>query len=266
LSDIAPVRVVVVDDYEPWRRFVSTTLQEQPELRILGEAADGLEAVQLAQQLQPDLILLDIGLPKLNGLEAARRIREVSPQSKILFLSENRSRDIAQAALATGPAGYVVKSSAASELLSAVAAVLQGKHFLSASVTGPALADTQNKHTDPLRRENMELHEVRFHTSDAAFVDDFAYFLEPALKIGNAVIVIATESHRADILRRLEADGLDIATAAQQRYIPLDVADSVSTFVDRGSRELVPLTKDTRDPLHQAVMVATQKGLHVAVG
>jgi DNA-binding NarL/FixJ family response regulator len=92
---------------------------------------DGLEAVQQAQQLQPDLIILDIGLPKLNGIEAARRIREVSSKSKILFVSENRSVDVAQESLKNGAGGYVLKSGAAGELLPAVRVVLEGRRFIS---------------------------------------------------------------------------------------------------------------------------------------
>jgi DNA-binding NarL/FixJ family response regulator len=110
--------------------------QKRPRLRIVGEASDGLEAVQKAQELQPDLILLDIGLPMLNGIEAARRIRELSPKSKILYVSEDRSLDFVEEALRTGAAGYVVKSDAGSELLSAVDAVLLGKRFVSASLAG----------------------------------------------------------------------------------------------------------------------------------
>ena len=140
------VRVLVVDDYEPWRRFVSTTLQKQPELQIVGEVTDGFEAVQKAQQLQPDLILLDIGLPTLNGIEAARRIREVSPKSKILFVSENRSWDIVEEALRTGAGGYVVKSDATGELLPAVEAVLKGKQFVSASLAGIYLTGPKDEH------------------------------------------------------------------------------------------------------------------------
>lgn len=132
----ASVRILVVDDYKPWHDFVSTMLWCQPELQIIGRVSDGLEAVQQAQQLQPDLILLDIGLPTLNGIEAARRIQKLSPTSKILFVSENRSADIAEEALRTGAGGYVVKSDAAGELLPAIKVVLAGKRFISASLAG----------------------------------------------------------------------------------------------------------------------------------
>jgi len=140
--DKSPIRVLVVEDYEPWRRYFSTALQKQPELQVIGEVSDGLEAVQKAEELQPDLILLDIGLPTLNGIEAARRIRKVSPASRILFVSENRSADIAEEALSTGASGYVVKSDTGSELLPAVKAVLEGKRFISASLAGHFLVTT----------------------------------------------------------------------------------------------------------------------------
>jgi DNA-binding NarL/FixJ family response regulator len=135
-------RILVVDDYEHWRRYFSTALQKQPEVQVIGEVSDGLEAVQKAQELQPDLILLDIGLPTLNGIQAARRIREVSPTSKIIFVSENRSPDIAEEALGTGAGGYVVKSDASSELLPAVKAVLEGKRFISATLARHFLVAT----------------------------------------------------------------------------------------------------------------------------
>jgi len=130
---------LVVDDHEPWRRFVTTSLQSDGNFVVLGEASDGLEAVQMVKQLQPDLVLLDIGLPRLNGIEAARQIAQLSPQSKILFVSENRSHDIAEAALGTRASGYLVKSDAGSELLPALRAVLQGKRFISASLAGQFL-------------------------------------------------------------------------------------------------------------------------------
>jgi len=123
-----------VDDYEPWRRYLCSTLEEQLKLHVVGEAADGRAGLRKAQELQPDLIVLDIGLPELNGIETARRVRQLSPQSKILFVSENRSRDVVEEALRTGAGGYVVKSDAESELVPAVQAVLGGERFVSASM------------------------------------------------------------------------------------------------------------------------------------
>ena len=98
---------------------------------MVGEASDGLEAVQKSQELQPDLIVLDLGLPKLNGIEAARRIRERSATSKILIVSQESSADIVHEAFSTGVLGYVVKAYAGSELLPAVEAVLRGEQFVS---------------------------------------------------------------------------------------------------------------------------------------
>jgi DNA-binding NarL/FixJ family response regulator len=129
--ETASVSVLVVDDYEPFRRFICSTLRKRPELQIVGETADGLEAVHKAEELQPDLIVLDIGLPSLSGIEAARQIRKLSPKSKILFISQESSADVVQEALALGALGYVVKAHAASELLAAVGAVLQDRQFIS---------------------------------------------------------------------------------------------------------------------------------------
>ena len=101
-------------------------------MQVIGVACDGLEAVQKAAELQPDLILLDIGLPMLNGIEAARQIRQVSPNSKILFLSQELDVEVARAALNAGGHGYVVKSDAFSELFAAVETVSLGQKYLSA--------------------------------------------------------------------------------------------------------------------------------------
>jgi DNA-binding NarL/FixJ family response regulator len=135
----APVCILLVDDFEPFRTYVASALGAIPGARVVAEAKDGLEAVQSAQALQPDLIVLDVGLPKLNGIEAARQIRKVSPTSTILFLSENMSPEIAREALDTGALGYVVKSDAAGELLLAVNEVLLGKRFISARLENQGL-------------------------------------------------------------------------------------------------------------------------------
>jgi DNA-binding NarL/FixJ family response regulator len=105
------LRVLLVEDFEPFRRFTRTTLQT--ELQIIAEVSDGLEAVSMAAELHPDLILLDIGLPGLNGIEAARQIRKLSPESKIVFVSQESSGDVIEEAMNSGAFGYVVKAHAA---------------------------------------------------------------------------------------------------------------------------------------------------------
>jgi DNA-binding NarL/FixJ family response regulator len=152
---MSSVRVLVVEDYAPFRRFVRSTLEKRPEWQVIGEVSDGLEAVQKAEELQPDLIVLDIGLPTLDGIEAARRIRKLSPKSKILFVSQESSCDVVQEAICLGALGYVAKIRAGLELLAAVEAVCQGRQFVSAALAGHVpsqLADMQapkGLHPDP---------------------------------------------------------------------------------------------------------------------
>jgi DNA-binding NarL/FixJ family response regulator len=134
--EVSAVRVLVVDDYEPFRRIVCSTLGEEQDLQVIGEASDGLDAVRKAEELQPDLIVLDIGLPILNGIEAARRIRKLCPECKILFMSQESSVDVAQEALRLGAMGYVVKARAGSELLPSVDAVCKGRQFVSKELSG----------------------------------------------------------------------------------------------------------------------------------
>jgi DNA-binding NarL/FixJ family response regulator len=190
---------------------------------------------------------LDIGLPTLNGIQAARRIREVSPKSKILFVSENRSLDIAEEALRTGAFGYVVKAAAASEFLPAVEAVLQDKRFVSVSLTGPALRDLENEltacdsggeiiawpHSQDVETPNH--HEVGFYSDQHSLLENVSQFIAAALDIGTAVIVVATELHRDSLRSRLEVRGLDIGAAVKQgRYVALGAADVLSAFMLNG--------------------------------
>jgi DNA-binding NarL/FixJ family response regulator len=143
------IRVLVVDDFENWRRQIQLLLQARPAWQVVAEASDGSEAVQKAEDLKPDLILLDIGLPKLNGIEAARRIRQRSPSSKIIFLSQNSDLDVVRAAVDTGALGYVLKTDAGGELLPAVDAVLGGKQFFSRSIKGQQFTDTSAEQAPP---------------------------------------------------------------------------------------------------------------------
>ncbi len=131
------VRILVVDDFEPWRRMVCSILQARPDFCVVAEVADGLEAVQKTTELQPDLILLDIGLPTLNGIEAAHRISGLVPSALILFLSQHSDADVVAKALSNGAKGYVCKEDAMFDLLPAVEALLRGAHFVSTGAAKP---------------------------------------------------------------------------------------------------------------------------------
>jgi DNA-binding NarL/FixJ family response regulator len=125
------IRVLVVDDFEPMRHTVRAALETRRDLQVVGEASDGFEEVQKAVELNPDLILMDVGLPSQNGIEAARQIRELVPEAKILFLSQETSPEVIQEALSVSASGYVVKVNAEIDLIPAFEAALSGKMFVS---------------------------------------------------------------------------------------------------------------------------------------
>ena len=245
-------------------------------MRVIGIASDGLEAVQKAEELQPDLILLDIGLPSLNGIEAARQIRKLSPKSKILFVSQESSADIVQGALGTGAQGYVLKSDAGRELLEGVNAVLRGDQFVSGRFSGhdfigasDAGASQQSSEAmlvvKPLQQDiKIAHHEVGFYTDDRRFLDDLTQFIGAALRAGNAAIVVSTESHRDSLLPRLQAYGLDVGAAIEQgRYIALDAADALPTFMLNGMPDPVRFMKILGDLVATAAKAG--KGEHTRV-
>ena len=235
---------LIVEDFAQFRRYAVLTLQQRADFQAVYQAEDGLEGVRSAQELRPDLVLLDIGLPGLNGIEAARQIRKVSPNSKILFLTQESSAEIVQEAFSLGAQGYLLKSDMDSELLLAIDAILQGERFVSSGLRPNAddskvsedLTDNrfhlQDRGLHPQERTIGSVHVVASYHDDASFVDDFARFIEAALKMRNPVIVIATESHRKTLLQGLRARGWDMDAAMQGgSYVSLDVGDTLSKFM-----------------------------------
>jgi len=244
----SPIRILVVEDFAPFRAFVTSALDQYPEFEIIGELSDGLEAVSKAAELNPDLILLDIGLPSLNGIAAARRIREHSPQPKILFVSGDLSPDIVEQALSTGAAGYLVKSDAGRHLLPAVRAVLEGEHYLSSSLSGFQVNHNAPQHPDfhglskpkqvtssLAKGETAGRHEVVFYSNDRQLLDRLSRFIAAALNAGDGAVVVATGTHQQGLVQRLEASGVDVAAAIKQsRYITQDASDTLSSFIVNG--------------------------------
>jgi DNA-binding NarL/FixJ family response regulator len=266
-------RVLVVEDHEPFRRFISSVLQGKPGLQVIGEVSDGLEAVEKAEKLQPDLILLDIGLPGLNGIEAARRIRRVAAGSKILFVSLESSPNVAQTALQVGALGYVLKSEAATDLLTGVEAVIRGDQFVSSGLSDRVFLP---RTPDPLCIKDVAAsrtpsgvvrhHPVLFYANDDAFLTDFTDFITSALNAQSAVIVVTTEPHRTSLIERLQGDGVNIAAAVdQKRYIALDVADPLSPMTVNNS-DPIGFTEGARDLIVEAARAATEANLPLAIG
>jgi CheY-like chemotaxis protein len=199
-----PLRILVVEDHAPFRRMTCGALQRAGFETF--EAADGLEALQKAEELRPDLILLDINLPKMHGFEVAKQTPRLALHARLLFLSQESSSDIVRRALSLGAHGYIQKMSAATDLLSAIDAVLAGQRFVSRS-----LAFTEPTDVPAPRR-----HEILFCPDDAAIVDGFTRCIAAALKAADAAIVLVTESHRAQILQEVRAQGVDIDAAIER--------------------------------------------------
>ena len=131
---MTPVRILVVDDAVDWRKFVALVLRAEPSLEIISEVSDGLTGVRIAEQFRPTVVLFDIGLPRLNGIEAARHMLARAPEIKVVFVSEQSDVDVVAAALGFGALGYVLKSDAGRELIPAIHTVLRGETFVSSGL------------------------------------------------------------------------------------------------------------------------------------
>jgi len=271
-----PIRILVAENSEPFRRVVLSILRNKLDVQTILEARDGVEALQLAQGQQPDLILLDIAIPKLNGIEAARKIRVIAPQCKILFVSQESSLDIVQAAFHAGAMGYVVKVDAGRELVPAVKAILRGERFVGPRFAGhgftsPSDAETlgsigSNQSFAPTQLQNSgsARHEAGLYLDEVGLIHGFTQFIGRALAAGSAAIVVATESRRNSLQKQLQIRGWDIPALIEEgRYISTDVAETVSLFLVDG----------TLDPSRFATIVGelvmrarkAAKGKHIRV-
>jgi DNA-binding NarL/FixJ family response regulator len=236
------VRALIVDDNEPFRRFTRSTLAKMQNFQVIGEASDGLEAVHKAQELKPDLIVLDIGLPTLNGIEVTRQIRKSCPECRILIMSQGSSVDVAQEAFNLGALGYVVKSRAGSELLNAVDTLCRGGRFISAGLPSHNWGSAPDAKATSLQKEfpseisekpvSTHSHVLQLYADDEALLLGLTGCVEAALKAKDLMILVATGSHLTSLLARLQARGVGVAAALEQGlFVVMDVDVALSAFM-----------------------------------
>lgn len=144
------IRILLADDHRMVRQGFRLILQAQQDMEVIGEAGNGREAVELASKLRPDVVVMDVTMPELNGIEATRRIRDISPFIRVVALSVHRDGVYVREIVRAGAEGYILKESADSELLSAIRAVAEGHSYLSPEVAGAVLKDYRKHATNPI--------------------------------------------------------------------------------------------------------------------
>jgi DNA-binding NarL/FixJ family response regulator len=199
---MSTVRILIADDHEVVRRGVRTLLESQPGWIVSGEAATGREATEKVTQLKPDVVILDISMPDLNGLEATRQIVRNSPKTKVLLLTIHESERVMAEMLEAGALGYVLKSDAAESLVAAVRALRQGKPFFTCRMSEMVLKGYLKRGT---RNGEVAMTPRDLSPRERAVVQllvEGKRNKEIASALG--ISVRTAESHRANIMRKLE--------------------------------------------------------------
>lgn len=242
-----PVTVLIAEDFAPFREFVCRELQRRPGFQLV-TVADGWSAVQQAEALRPAVILLDIGLPELNGLTAARHIRSRCPESRIVFLTQESSPDVVHEVLALGACGYIEKTRAG-YLLPTVEAIIDNPSIDRQRSGDHASADRH--------------HHVRFSRDDSALLDGIERFVGAALGAGEPAVLFATRPHWQALTERLRRWGVDIDQAvARGTLAHVDAEEIVSLVLSKGVEYCALLF---RRAIESAVCAMMHSGQRVAV-
>jgi DNA-binding NarL/FixJ family response regulator len=198
---MTPLRLLVVDDHAVVRRGVRALLESRPDWEVCGEAADGQEAIRKAAELKPDIVVLDISLPGLNGLEATSRILKESPQSEVLILTMHHAEELAQQVIKAGARGYVLKSDADQSLVAAVEKLSQHQTFFTSRVAEFVLDaglrgdNTREVVEDPSRRMTSRERQIVQLVAEARSTKEVASQLGISVK--------TVEAHRTNVMRKL---------------------------------------------------------------
>jgi len=250
------LRVLVVEDHERFRRVICELLQQRADLLIVGEAADGVDAICQAEALRPDVVMLDVGLPMLNGIEVAARLRATVPDAKLVFVTNESSLDVMAQAFSSGAHGYVYKPRARRDVLPVLDAILRGARFVNGGLERIDRGDSLASHR----------HDVVFCSSDTVLIGAFSRFIAGELRDGNAVVAAVTEAHQRSLQSRLEASGVDVALAIrQQRYLPVDVCGLLAKATVNGRLDPLRYLHTAGDLLTDLTRRATDQHARVAV-
>ena len=189
------IHILLADDHAVVRQGFKMILAAQPDMEIVGEAGNGREALDLAGQLQPDVIVMDVAMPELNGIEATRRIADLSPRSRVLALSMHKDSVYVREILRAGARGYLLKDSISSDLLAAVRAIARGEGYLSPGVSDAVLNDYRRHVTDPIDLLTSREREVLQMIAEGKTNKEIATVLN--------LSVYTVDAHRGRIMEKL---------------------------------------------------------------
>jgi two-component system response regulator NreC len=189
------IRILLADDHSLVRHGFRMILSAQPDMEVAGEAGNGREAIDLAQKLKPDVVVMDVTMPELNGIEATRRLIELSPRTRVLALSMHKDAVYVREILRAGARGYLLKDSADADLLAAVRAVAKGEGYLSPGVSDAVLSDYRRHVTDPLDLLTTREREVLQMIAEGKTNKEIATSLN--------LSVYTVEAHRGRLMEKL---------------------------------------------------------------
>jgi DNA-binding NarL/FixJ family response regulator len=189
------IKILVADDHALVRQGFKMILSAQPDMQIVGEAGNGREAVDLAEKLQPDLVIMDVTMPELNGIEATRRLATVAPRARVLALSMHKDSVYVREILRAGARGYLLKDSADADLIAAVRAIAKGEAYLSPAVSDAVLTDYRKHVTDPLDLLTSREREVLQMIAEGKTNKEIATSLN--------LSVYTVEAHRGRVMEKL---------------------------------------------------------------
>ncbi|MGA2982587.1 MAG: response regulator transcription factor [Terriglobia bacterium] len=199
------IRVLLADDHKLIRAGLRLVVDQQPDLSVVGEADDGRQAVDLAKTLKPDVVVMDIGMPNLNGIEAARQIREIRPDAAVVMLSMHSDEGYVLRALGAGARAYLLKDSATTDLVQAIHAVVEGKSFFSPAVSKVLLQDYMRKLQRSGAEDSYDLLSPR-EREVLQLVAEGKSNKEVASLLNLSVYTV--ETHRAKIMQKLDLKGV----------------------------------------------------------